>query len=435
MARYWRTTASPRQRLATFRGSLLTTFLNVRSGPERGRQYSLKRGRTLHIGRGSTCEITLTDPIASRYHAVVYYQDGDWHVRDTSSRNGTEVNGQRIDNARLLVDSVVQIGDTELQLVDAEADTPIDSMLDTATVQIEPVDADRTFSPEDIPAAIRQTVSPTDQLMDLYSLSLSMMRGEDRGRVVATVVDLVQRRTGADIVAVSLLSPDDEPHLFKVTPADAADRVALTRTAVNRVGKRRESVWFHADQAAESEAVRRRFRCEDVTEAIYVPMIEEERCVGILHAYRESSRFKTEHHELMVAACRLAAAGLRQSETRALLRSLHRRDRDKNAITDQMLGEHPDIHALRRRIERVGGADGCVLIRGESGSGKELVARAVHRASGRSRRPMLTVNCAAIPENLVESQLFGHVKGSFTGAERDRAGWFAQADGGDSVHG
>src|SRR5439155_10618323 len=73
-------------------------------------------------------------------------------------------------------------------------------------------------------------------------------------------------------------------------------------------------------------------------------------------------------------------------------------------------------------------ANGCVLIRGESGTGKELVARALHKASPRAERPMLAVNCAAIPSELIDSQLFGHKAGSFTGADQDHAGFFAQAD-------
>ncbi len=85
------------------------------------------------------------------------------------------------------------------------------------------------------------------------------------------------------------------------------------------------------------------------------------------------------------------------------------------------------IARLKAKIARVGKANGSVLIRGESGTGKELVARAVHRASPRARRPMLTVNCAAIPRDLIESQLFGHKKGSFTGADNDHIGWFQQS--------
>ncbi len=83
---------------------------------------------------------------------------------------------------------------------------------------------------------------------------------------------------------------------------------------------------------------------------------------------------------------------------------------------------------LKSKIGRVATAKGCVLMRGESGTGKELVARAVHHASPRADRPMLSVNCAAIPADLMESQLFGHKAGSFTGADRDHVGFFQQAD-------
>ncbi|OXE37730.1 sigma 54-interacting transcriptional regulator, partial [Methylobacterium radiotolerans] len=80
--------------------------------------------------------------------------------------------------------------------------------------------------------------------------------------------------------------------------------------------------------------------------------------------------------------------------------------------------------------DRVAATDATVLITGESGTGKELIARAIHEASRRSARPMIRVNCAAIPRELFESEFFGHAKGSFTGALRDRVGRFELADGG-----
>ena len=97
---------------------------------------------------------------------------------------------------------------------------------------------------------------------------------------------------------------------------------------------------------------------------------------------------------------------------------------------DDFIGDSPPMKQLRSRIARVAPAGGAVLIRGESGSGKELVARSVHAQGRRADRPMLAVNCAAIPANLIESQLFGHKRGSFTGADADHDGYFRQADGG-----
>ncbi|HSE64740.1 MAG TPA: sigma-54 dependent transcriptional regulator [Thermoanaerobaculia bacterium] len=94
-----------------------------------------------------------------------------------------------------------------------------------------------------------------------------------------------------------------------------------------------------------------------------------------------------------------------------------------------MLGESPPMRQLKEEIARVAPTDARVLITGENGTGKELVARQIHRLSQRAELPLVEVNCAAIPEDLIESELFGHVKGSFTGAAEDRRGKFEEADG------
>jgi two-component system nitrogen regulation response regulator NtrX len=95
-----------------------------------------------------------------------------------------------------------------------------------------------------------------------------------------------------------------------------------------------------------------------------------------------------------------------------------------------MVGSSPALEEVRQLIAKVGPTSARVLITGENGTGKELVARALHEASPRRDRPFVEVNCAAIPSELIESELFGHMKGSFTGAVADRAGKFEQADGG-----
>jgi len=95
-----------------------------------------------------------------------------------------------------------------------------------------------------------------------------------------------------------------------------------------------------------------------------------------------------------------------------------------------LIGNGPSMQEVRRKIELVARSSATVLIRGESGTGKEVVARAIHQSSDRRERPMLAVNCAALSENLLESELFGHEKGAFTGADRMRRGRFELADGG-----
>ena len=96
----------------------------------------------------------------------------------------------------------------------------------------------------------------------------------------------------------------------------------------------------------------------------------------------------------------------------------------------QVIGDSVPMKALRQQIAVTAPTNGRVLIYGESGTGKELVARALHAASLRSKGPFVEVNCAAIPEELIESELFGHIKGSFTGASEDKIGKFEKADGG-----
>ena len=121
---------------------------------------------------------------------------------------------------------------------------------------------------------------------------------------------------------------------------------------------------------------------------------------------------------------------IKNSMARLRLEEENRRLRAELEQRYQVIGESVPMKALRQQIAVTAPTNGRVLIYGESGTGKELVAHALHVASRRSNQPFVEVNCAAIPEELIESELFGHIKGSFTGASEDKTGKFQKADGG-----
>ena len=118
-----------------------------------------------------------------------------------------------------------------------------------------------------------------------------------------------------------------------------------------------------------------------------------------------------------------------QTEVKTKTEEVHKLRRQLSH-QNEMIGESDAIRRVREVIDKVAATDARVLITGGNGTGKEVVARMIHALSQRSKQPLVEVNCAAIPSELIESELFGHMKGSFTGAVKDRAGKFEQADGG-----
>jgi transcriptional regulator with GAF, ATPase, and Fis domain len=126
--------------------------------------------------------------------------------------------------------------------------------------------------------------------------------------------------------------------------------------------------------------------------------------------------------ERLAAEQRIQSLTVQTEYLQAELRALHN--------FDAIIGQSAALRQVLREVEQVAGTDATVLIQGETGTGKELFARAIHAASKRRDRPLVTVNCAAIPATLIESEFFGHEKGAFTGATTRRDGRFALADGG-----
>jgi PAS domain S-box-containing protein len=156
------------------------------------------------------------------------------------------------------------------------------------------------------------------------------------------------------------------------------------------------------------------------------PIRDRGRLLGAVIVFRDISQRREDEARLKSALAEVDSLRERLELENAYLKEEIRAERHHQGI----IGRSPAIAATLRQVDLVAGTDATVLVTGESGTGKELIARAIHEASRRSARPMIRVNCAAIPRDLFESEFFGHVRGSFTGALRDRIGRFELADGG-----
>jgi Nif-specific regulatory protein len=169
----------------------------------------------------------------------------------------------------------------------------------------------------------------------------------------------------------------------------------------------------------------------DVRSLLAVPIAVRTRVFGAIYlSSNATSTFNEDHLQLVAAVARIAAITLDNvRQVAALERETDRLQTDLK-LTHDMVGESPASRRVYDRVARIARTDSTVLITGETGTGKELAARAIHLNSQRARRPFVAINCAALTESLLESELFGHERGAFTGAVNQKRGKLEVADGG-----
>jgi Nif-specific regulatory protein len=395
-------------------------FLTMINGANPGARYPLDPAAENRIGRGLDCQITLNDPRCSRVHAIVIWQEENWWLRDAGSRNGTFCAGQKIDEALLYEGCQFRTGASEFEFHDStDTDTKVTQTIvrDTPLGRHDPA----TYVGTGLADSVR-----TQDLLLLHQLSLKLIPSSDPDEVLFDAMEILLQRMHASLVG--FLSIGDTGQLMpkRVIPNDWSERVHLSEELTDLVSRKGHAVWLDTQTLIKHKGSPD--HAAHFADAICVPLVHEDRTIGAIHIYLESGRFDQNEYEFAIAVASMVGDALARARLQTVLKTEHRRLIAKSGSRDEMIGESKLIQDLRSRIQRVGRAQGCVLIRGESGCGKELVARAIHRSSARSDRPMLTVNCAAIPRDLMESQLFGHRKGAFTGADADHVGWFQQAD-------
>jgi DNA-binding NtrC family response regulator/pSer/pThr/pTyr-binding forkhead associated (FHA) protein len=415
----------------------MQAVLVVETGYANPRVWKLSDGDAVRLGRYRTNTIVLNDPHVSRFHAEIFSAPDGWYIRNCSETNGTRLDGEPISEPTALHDDhEIRIGDCRLRFrletngAKGVGDTDILPVLSAeAEQELEP-------EPEPEPAEVGGSDSTThlqaDELTALNQfLTEALLETTVRG-LVTRALSVLHRCTHADLVGFLSLDPDD-PLPRVVWPAQGTVDRQLSRKLTHQALASGRMVWLAAargdDLRSQSLAA---FR-----DALCVPLRDggaakpDDTTHGALHLYRAARPFSYREVRFCQALSICLANNLTVLRTRRVLEAENARLRVSGArVRDILIGDSAPMKQLREQVARVADFPCSILITGESGVGKELVALSLHQQSRRHAGPLVAVNCAAITSSMPEAELFGHEKDAFTGATRERQGYFQQADDG-----
>jgi Nif-specific regulatory protein len=401
-------------------------YLTMTIGSRAGTSFLLDPTEENRIGRDPECTVTLGDPLCSRVHAILVQKQGVWHVRDCESRNGTYVNDQKIDEAVLADGHSLRIGSVEFEfhLTDQPPTlaSHFDGELTETVIKNFPIHGGNL---EPQPLAALADTRRAQELLLLYQFSIKLLGCDSIDAVVKSSLELVHEWTKATVVGYLSLTDQGDLKPRMVMPLDAAPHAQLSKGLTELVCEQKQAIWIANQRAgAATDSL------EHYADALCVPLVHEGTVLGALHVYLEHGRFRQSDFDFAISIASITTVALVRVHRERTISTDYQNLVAKLPDQGEIIGNCGPMRELKSKITRIGRSSGCVLITGESGTGKELIARAVHHASSRADRPMLCVNCAAIPPDLMDSQLFGHKAGSFTGADRDHVGYFQQADQG-----
>lgn len=409
--------------------------LIVVSGPSEGTEFHLT-STDVTIGRDISNEIRLADSSVSRRHCNLKPDGDGFLVIDLDSFNGTFVNGKSVDSAHISHGDRLTIGDVSLLLVaHGTIDHRTVDFSDVApagsTIRLNRADAlGFSLSRERhlVPA------ETADLFAALLEINATLSKCDNRAGALRVFFDSVSRAVPADHGAFVSIRPGAD----EFTPEhvhhrdDSPDkRLSISRTVLERVVADDASLLLR-DAATDSDFSQTPSIIESgAASIIAAPVARRDEVVGFV--YLESgtrSAFSDRHFEFVSAAVAILSIVLESADRVERLIDENLRLRHEVDLRHEMIGTSAALGRVLDFVKRVAPADATVMIRGESGTGKELVAVAIHENSPRSDRQFVAINCAALPESLLESELFGHERGAFTTAVAQKKGRLEFADGG-----
>ena len=378
----------------------------------------------ISIGRHNENTVCLADPAVSRTHCRIDRPEGRYELVDLASRNGTFVNGIPVGRKALSDGDTIRIGDYEL-LFAVREDNPADTydlnlssqptLCEVKTVRVDNPALDRKFE-----TAVGRMAR---DLAALLTISRAINSIRDVGQLQREILRLVFEVIPAQDGAIVLLTPSDE----QATSICPWNRKAGEKSAIKVQGDIvRKAFW---ERSAAITDIDQGSGCN--LHVLCVPLVAVQKTLGVIYltSSQADSPFLEDHIHFLVSVSAVAAVAIENILALDQLSSENRQLKEQ-MFSSTLIGESRAIRKVETFISRVASEDVTVLIRGESGTGKELVARSIHHNSPRADRPFVAINCAAIPEALLESELFGHEKGAFTSASALKKGKLEAAEEG-----
>jgi len=364
------------------------------------------------LGSGPECDVVLPDPTLAESYAHILFDGRDWSLTTLEKRDELLVNGKKRKKHRLSHQDRIVAGDIEM----------VFSLLD-----------ERPAPPPEPPAPAWDL----DAYRKLYQFSARLMQNQNLPTLLDALMDAVIGITNADKGFLVLVEGGalDVKVARNVKKENIADGVSQLSDAIiaKVVASCQPLIISDAMSDAEFSSSMSVMNLK-LSSVMCVPLLERGSLLGVIYVGNDSVKNLFEVRTLEVLTIFAAQASLimrnalLMSELQLDNQALHQ-ELEKRRF-GEIVGSCPAMQDVFRRVAKIALTDISVLITGETGTGKELIAREIHARSPRARGPFVSINCGAIPENLLESELFGHVRGAFTGAVQNRAGRFHAADKG-----
>ena len=385
------------------------------------------------LGRDTTATLCIADASVSRRHSQIEKENEEFVILDLESLNGTFINDVPVKRRQLQHGDRVRIGDSQFLFLTHDGDIQSQSsevrfddaqIVSGSTLQFRFNDALYLMA-RDLSALMK------------VSTTINAIRGVEE--LQKTLLELLFEVVPAERGAILLTDPGPQGDSAEFASVFGLNRqreqdesIKVSRTVTKRVLQNGESLLINNQAEGKGFESAESLSTQGPGSILCVPLVMLDRTLGVIYLDTKApdAVFDKDHLQLVSAISAITAVAIENARHIEWLVSENQRLIADFNIEHNMVGESPRIRDVLQFISKVAPTDSTVLLSGESGTGKELVARAVHHNSKRADKPFMGVNCAALAESLLESELFGHEKGSFSGALALKKGRLEIADGG-----